>query len=146
MKMTTLKNLIQKYKGFTTIAAIFILVVLSLAGGFVLNLSTRMAASTSMTIDATRAYFACKSGIEWGTYQIVHNGYAANTCFSTQNFSLTQQGLKNFNVQVTCTAVQYQESGNNFNVYNITATASRGTLGTDYDYVTRTLAVTAVIS
>jgi len=130
-------------KGFSMVAAIFILVILSLVGTYALNISTRGSVSSEMSIDGVRAYFACKAGLEWLIYQVVQNPAACPA--SPQTFSLTQQGLKNFSVTCACTATSYTESGATFNLFTLTATSSRG-IATDYDYITRQLVVTAMIS
>lgn len=132
----------MKIKGFSIVSAVFILVILALVGGFSLNLSTRMAASTSMSTDSIRAYYAAKSGLEWGIYQVVTT---PASCPATTTLNFTQQGLKNFSTQVSCTATSITESGTTFNLFQLTSVASRG-VSTDYDYVTRTLNVTAMVA
>lgn len=129
-------------KGFSIVSAAFILVILALVGGFSLNLSARMAASTSLSTDGIRAYYASKSGLEWGIYQVVANPAA---CPATTTLNFTQQGLANFSTTVSCTASSFTESSTTFNLFTLTSVASRG-LSTDYDYVTRTLKVTAMIA
>jgi MSHA biogenesis protein MshP len=129
-------------KGFSIISAVFILVILALVGGFSLNLSTRMSASTSLSTDGIRAYYAARSGLQWGIYQVVTT---PASCPATTTLTFTQQGLKNFSTIVSCTSTSITESSTTFNLFSITSVASRG-LSTDYDYVTRTLSVTAMVS
>ncbi|MEY3182534.1 MAG: hypothetical protein RLZ35_519 [Pseudomonadota bacterium] len=132
----------MKQNGFSIISAVFILVILALVGGFSLNLSTRMAAATSLSADSIRAYFAAKSGLEWGIYQVVTT---PASCPATTTLTFNQVGLKNFSTQVSCTANAITESGTTFNLFQLTSVASRG-VSTDYDYVTRTLTVTAMVA
>ena len=129
-------------KGFSLVAAIFILVVFSLVGTYALDLSTRMATASELSVDGIRAVFASKSALEWATYQIVTN---PASCFSPTTFNFTQQGLNHFNTQVSCTSASYTEGGSTFNIFGLTAVSSRG-VTTDYDYITRTLAITAMVS
>lgn len=132
----------MKIRGFSVIGAVFILVILALVGGFSLNLSTRMAASTTLSTDGIRAYYAAKSGLEWGIYQVVNT---PASCPATTTLNFSQQGLNHFSTVVSCTATPVTESGTTFNLFYLTAVASRG-ISTDYDYVTRTLSVTAMVS
>jgi MSHA biogenesis protein MshP len=132
----------MKIKGFSIISAVFILVIFALVGGFSLNISTRMSVVTDLSADSIRAYFAAKSGLEWGIYQVVNT---PASCPATTTLILTQQGLKNFSTIVSCTATSVTESGTTFNLFYLTSVASRG-LTTDYDYVTRTLSVTAMVA
>jgi MSHA biogenesis protein MshP len=129
-------------KGFSIVSAIFILVILALVGGFSLNLSTRMAASTSLSTDGIRAYYAAKSGLQWGIYQVVNT---PASCPATTTLNFSQQGLDNFSTTVSCTATPITESSTTFNLFSLTSVASRG-VSTDYDYVTRTLSVTAMVA
>lgn len=130
---------ISSQKGFSLIAAVFILAVLSLAGAFVVKIVALGSATNSQAIQSARALSAARSGLEWGTYQII-NVQPAATCFtSPTSFSYTQGGLNGFSTTVTCTvqaANVVEGGGTPYSVYVLTSTASRGTV-TSSDYVSR---------
>ena len=125
-------RLIYKHKprvvGFSIMSAIFILVVLSMIGLFLINIFMLNRAESNILLQGTRAQFAAKSGVEWGlaTVALVPTG----PCFSTKNINLSQGGLLGFSVVVSCV-----KSGTTFTV---TAVASQGTIG-NFGYVTRTV-------
>lgn len=123
-------------RGFSLVAAIFILVVLALLGTFMLTMSVIERSTSSYAVQGARAYQAAWSGVEWGVRRAVSGACAASSTFS----------IGNFTVVVQCAAgVQHVEPQSNgaapFNVYVITATASSGSYGTP-DYVSRSTQAT----
>ncbi|HEX6708458.1 MAG TPA: hypothetical protein VF169_27230 [Albitalea sp.] len=112
----------MKPRGFALVSAIFLVVVLSLLGAAIVSLSTTQHVSGARDLLGSRAYFAARGGIDWGVYQVLQAGSCAA--------STTLPTLDGFTVQVSCTASgPYDEAGNAVTVYQVTATASRGTLG-----------------
>lgn len=124
-------------RGFSLVAAIFLLVILSALGTFMLSLSTMEQASSTQDLLGSKAYQAAKTGIEWGTYQIMapENTNPATTPFTTQyvcpssptTISTLAGGLNKFSVQVSCQSTSLPEGGNVITVYQITSTATFGT-------------------
>ncbi len=57
-------------RGFTLVSALFILVVLTALGGFILSVSTNQQLGSAMDVQGVRAYEAARGGIEWGLYQV----------------------------------------------------------------------------
>jgi len=118
-----------KSSGFSIIAAIFILVVLSLIAAFLVRVLVNNRESNSILLKGQRAFFAAKSGLEWGLTTVAAN--PTGPCPVTTNFNINQGGLSSgFNVTVSCTL----SSG----IYTITSVATNGTFGA-FEYVTRTV-------
>lgn len=125
----------NRNKGFALVAAIFILVVLSLLGIFLVRIFTVGSASTRFSIQGTRAYFAAKSAFDWAVYQAVVN----SNCPASTTISMTQAGVSGFSAVVQCSSLVTSEG----TLYTITAQSQKGTFGT-LDYVSRSLTGTVV--
>ena len=120
-------------RGFAMVAAIALLVLLAMLGAFMLSLSNTQQVSITRDLQGSRAYYAARAGIEWGSYQAVQSGICATGALPN---AITATG---FAVQVACVASgPYDEAGVSVKVYQITATASTGTLGA-HDYAERQL-------
>ncbi len=124
-------------RGFAIVAAIFLVVVLAALGAFMLTFSTVQHITSAQDIQGARAYQAARTGIEWGAYQVLRN----SSC--TPSTSLTPGGTQaGFSVTVQCAPFgPYTEGGGTVNMYQITSTASQGTLGSA-TYVERQLQAT----
>lgn len=117
-------------------SAIFLLVVLALLGAMIVSLSTTQQLGSARDLLGSRAYFAAKAGIEWGSHRVLQGGACAA--------STTLPALAGFTVVVNCSAHgPYDEAGQAVRVYQLTATASTGTPGA-HDHAERQLQ--AVIS
>ncbi len=124
-------------RGFAIVAAIFLVVVLAALGAFMLTFSTVQHITSAQDVQGTRAYQAARTGIEWGAYQVLRNSSCPGST------SLTAGGTQaGFNIVVGCSAYpSTTEGGNNVNMYQITSTASQGTVGSA-TYVERQLQAT----
>ena len=135
-------NLLKKFspaKGFSLISSIFILVVLSLAVAFTLNVLSVSSRTVIFASLGTRAFFAAVSGAEWGAHQAINN----NSCANATTLNLTQGDLSGFSVQVSCAQSSYTEGITVFQVYKIVSTATRGNIS-ELNYVSRTIDVKVV--
>jgi len=124
-------------RGFAIVAAIFLLVVLSALGAFMLTFSSVQHITSAQDIQGTRAYQTARTGIEWGAYQALRN----STC--SPSTTLTAGGTQaGFSIVVQCNAFPpTTEGGNTVSMYQIISTASQGTLGSA-TYVERQLQAT----
>lgn len=138
MRATSLRN---GARGFSLVAAIFLLVVLALLGAFMVTISGIERWTTVGAAQGARAYQAAQAGIEWGIYQSVVNGACVANAALNTTFTLNVAGLNGFNVAVDCTPTAVMESGSPYTVYAIISRASTGTFGNP-DYFSRTLQVT----
>lgn len=121
-------------RGFAMVSAIFLMVVLALLGGLMLSMSNSQQISSVRDLLGTRAYYAARAGIEWGAYQALQNG----SCLASTTPAALSNST-NFTVVVACTTTgPYDEGGMSVTVYQITSTASTGTLG-QHDHAERQL-------
>lgn len=135
-------------RGFSLISAIFLLVVIAALGAFAVTLSTTQQQSAALDVMGARAYQASRAGIEWGAYQVINPaGVIACGTFAVplpNNVTLTGTTLQNFAVTVNCgssSSVPITEAGVPVTMYQLTSTATQGTVATS-DYVERQMSVT----
>ena len=125
----------NRMRGFSLVAAIFILVVLAALGAFMITIGEAERWTAAAAVQGARAYQSAQSGIEWGVYRSLNGA----PCTPPPSFV-----VGGFTVSVTCTPTAYVEGGGPpFNVYVIASTAvsTGATLGSP-DYFSRTLQVT----
>ena len=119
-------------EGFTLIGAIFLLVVLSSAGAFMLNLGGVQRTTATFALMGVRSYYAARSGVEWAVYQAIDD---PATC-PAGAFPLTEGGLAQLDVTVTCTSADHVENVTTIRIFHITSVATHGSFG-DPHYVSR---------
>lgn len=135
---TTRRDRCAAQGGFTTLAALFILVVLAGLGGYIASLNSSQSLSQLLDVMSSRAASAARAGIDLGTYQIAKaavapqfrtNCEAAGATFAgaapaTQVLAAgTLVGLESMRVEMECRSEAYDEAGTAYRVYQITATA-----------------------
>jgi MSHA biogenesis protein MshP len=129
----------SRQAGFGLVAALFLIVVVTLLVATMAHLSSIQHGSTSLAIQQARAYQAARAGLEWGISQAV-NG---NSCASG-NPDLAGSGLAEFGVSVACESASYTDNeGNPLQIFRFTAEAQNGSPGGRPDYAYRRL--TAVV-
>lgn len=129
-------------RGFSLVAAIFLLVILALLGAFMVTIGEAERWTTVEAAQGARAYQAAQAGLEWGIAQTVPIG-GAFSCPAGPPASFAVGG---FNVTVTRTPAAgnpYTEGATTVNVCAVasTAVAAGATLGNP-DYFSRTLQAT----
>ena len=125
-------------RGFSIVSAIFLLVVLSAMGAFMLTFSNVQQMSSAADLQGGKAYQAARAGIDWGAYQILQNN---GSCVNSSSVPLGGN-LGSFALTVNCIRYgPYTEGISTVNLYQITATANFGTLGST-TYVERQLQAT----
>lgn len=130
----------KRQAGFSLVMAVFILVVLSMLGGYMVKLSGVQHATSTYVIQGARAYQSAKSGVSWGVARISAGGVCSNiTSASPMNFS----DINGFLVTLSCSSQAFSEGGDNFDVYKITALSEFGAYNSA-DYVSRTVEVSIV--
>ncbi len=135
-------------QGFSLVTAIFLLVVIAALGVFAVTLSTTQQQSAAMDVMGTRAYHAARAGIEWGAYQVLPNsavagGFAASCSggATSQVLAPLPNTLAGFSVNVQCAGTAHSEASATVTIYQLTSTATQGTVATP-DYVERRMQVT----
>ena len=126
----------KRQRGFALVVAIFLMVVLALLGIFIVKIGGVQHQTVNVALLGARAFEAARTGIEWGAYQALD----AASC-TTTTLNLTEDGLAGFDVDVTCTASTFTETGVTYNMYVIDAEARAGSYGTP-DYVSRRMQAT----
>jgi len=133
--------------GFSLISAIFLLVVVTLLGAYVVTLSTSQHTAEALDVEGARAYQAARAGVEWGAFELLQApaGAFAAACDAASYAAPTSQPLaglagtlSGFAVDVQCGSATTTEAGVNVRVYRLTVTASKGNLGSLF-YVERQL-------
>ena len=96
-----------RQRGFTAISAVFILVVLTALGAFLLNVSTSQQVGSALDVQGVRVYEAARSGVEWGLFQQLRNG----SCAAATSYVPPAPTLSAFTVTVRCTATPGTSGG-----------------------------------
>lgn len=128
-------------RGFATVSAIFLLVVLSALGAFMVTFATVQHTTSAQDMQGSRAYHAARAGAEWALFQVMRPASAPPAC--SGNGLLPLGGtLAGFRVDVAwdCSG-PISEAGVQTRVYTITSTAALGTAG-DVLYVERQVRLT----
>jgi len=123
-------------QGFSLIAALFLLIVLSALGVVAVRLTAIQQQTVVLAMQSARAFSAASAGTDWSAYQALVNGTCANS-----TFALTESGLSGFSVATTCNSTTHTEGADTIRVYVIEAFAWTGSYGTP-DYVSRRLRAT----
>lgn len=135
----------MRQHGFSTVAAIFLLVVLAALGAFMVTLSTTQHAAVTLDLQGARALAAARAGVEWATWQAVKNtaGYGCTGGSHTATLNFTGD-LADFTTTVACTSSAFDEAGNTVRVYSIVSTAKAGSPGSLY-YVERVVTANVAV-
>ena len=124
-----------RQQGFALVAAIFLIVVLSSLGLYMVRISGIQHQTVNVALLGARAFQAARAGVEWGAFQ------ALNAACDTTTLNLTEGGLDGFDVEVTCSSTSHTEKGNSFNIFVLDVEARAGTYGMP-DYVSRRMQAT----
>ena len=112
---------IRPEAGFSLISAIFLLVVLSALGAFMLMVSSTQHLGMVQDLQGSRAYQAARAGVEWGLYQVSQTG----SCPATTHLSFASaSGLAEFTSSVSCAVSgPFTEGGASVSVFQLTVNA-----------------------
>ena len=133
----TIQSLARRRGGFALMMAVFMIVTLAAIAVYLLTISTGQLEAVTQDEQATRAYQAARTGVDWGAYQLLQNtgsGFATACAALAVNSSFTQpplalaQGLTGFYAEVTCLAAGSEtEGGVPLRVYQLTVTGCNRT-------------------
>lgn len=107
----------KRIRGFASVSAIFILVVLAALGAFIVNISTSQQIGSAIDVQGVRAYQAARAGIEWGLFRQLQ----ATSCVGATSFAPAAPTLTGFTVTVSCTATPDGSGGPTSYVVRATA-------------------------
>lgn len=125
----------DRQSGFSTVAAIFLLVVLTLLGALIASITGVQQASSQLDLLGVRAYHSARAGMEWGARNVLDPGHTLNpaTCappvmpacpVSPTHLAGLGGSLAPFTVTVTCAQSADTTEGNrSVRVFAIVATA-----------------------
>ena len=130
----------KQQAGFSIVMAIFILVVLSLLGGYMVKLSGVQHATSTHVIQGARAYQAAKAGIGWAMSRISVGGVCGDIS-SASPLSFTD--INGFSVKLTCSSQTFSEGTDTPVVYTITALSEFGVYSSA-NYISRNIEVSIV--
>ncbi len=130
----------NKQSGFSIVMAIFILIILSLLGSYMVKLSGVQHATSVFAIQSARAYQAAKAGIGWSVARISSGGNCSNI---TSASPLSFTDINGFSVSLTCSSQNFSEGIDNPIVYKITAFSEFGAYNSA-NYISRKLQVSLV--
>lgn len=120
-------------QGFILVTVLFLISVIAVMAVVMSTTSSVQNFTTVYSLQQARAFFAARSGLEYGIQRAVGAGVCTNS-------AITLPGIS-FNVSISCASVPgINEAGTITTVYTINSTATTGTLG-NVGYVTRSLRV-----
>jgi MSHA biogenesis protein MshP len=133
----------QAQGGFSLISAIFVIVVLAGVVGYMFQVSSVQLGTVGQGIAGERAYQVAQGGVQWAVRYAMDNDSgnphadASASCSTIDGAGFTLNG---HTVTMDCATYLFSDPGERA-IYHITATASRGTPGTQ-DYVSRAVRAT----
>lgn len=125
----------KQARGFAAISAVFLLVVLAGLGAYMLTFSNTQQSSSAQDVLGTRAYWAARAGLGWGTAS------AINDCPP----SPTQLMVDGMTVQVTCSMRVYIDGADTIRVLQLQSQASNNAPVGGAGYVERSLSASLVL-
>lgn len=122
-------------KGFSLVTAIFLLVVVATLGTYMVSIGTTQRQTSTLSVLGSRAVYAADSGMEWAIQNVLSN----DACFSSPTtFSLSGGAASGYSISASCTVTSHSEGADTYNVFRLTSTASRGSLGSP-DFIQRSV-------
>lgn len=116
-----------RQRGVALLGVIIVMIVLGLAGAYLAESVAGRYAASALDRFSRQADQAAASGIDWARNRALVGGSCANA-------SLAYAG---FTVDITCTALQVDENGTLYYVFDVTSDARYGSYGTP-EFVRRT--------
>ncbi|NDP40915.1 MAG: hypothetical protein GZ093_19675 [Rhodoferax sp.] len=109
-------------QGFAAIAAVFLVVVLAAFGAFMVSFSNTQQLNSARDVQGSRAYWAARAGLEWA---IASLPAGATACWATP----PPAAVDGFGLAISCTASSFTEGAATVYIFQITAVASSGAVG-----------------
>ena len=104
----------RKFGGFAIVSALFIIVALAALGAFIAVVSGSQQIGSTYDLNGTRAYYAARSGAEWGVARVLGGGACG--------VNLALNGMT-ISVACTVTATGDADEAGLGSIWNITSTA-----------------------
>lgn len=134
-----MKTFPHSQSGFSAILAVVLVVLLGLIGSYMSTQITAGSISTTLSFNGMQAWFAARSGIEWGIYQVLNQAPPGTGCSPFPgNFT-----IDNYAVTVTCSgSIEITEGPDRYYIYDLTSTVVSGSAG-ELTYIYRQITATA---
>jgi MSHA biogenesis protein MshP len=133
-----------RQRGFSIVAALFLIVVLGALGAALVTVATMQHSSAALDLQGVRAYQAARAGIEWGLYRVLDPDAAPASplpaCWAPASVT-PSSSLAAFLVTVECEETSTDELGKEIRVYQLKSLAHFGAPG-EPNHVTREIEVT----
>lgn len=126
---------VQRQRGISLVAAVFLLVVLAALGVFAVRIATMQQQTVTSGARSAEALHAAKAGAAWAAYRAMGSGWCAGA-----TLNLTEGAAAGFDVTVQCTPSVHLEGTATVDVYVIDVLAESGVYGGP-DYVSRRLQI-----
>jgi MSHA biogenesis protein MshP len=131
-------------RGFAMVAAIFLLVILSLLGAYMVSFSTTQNAASAQDVQGSRAFRAAQLGLEWAATALCNGAGCATPLTACPAASTTlDTSPDGFSVTVACAMSAHQETSDTGSktrrIFQVTATAQSGGSVGSLAYVERSL-------
>jgi MSHA biogenesis protein MshP len=123
--------------GFSLITVLFLLVVVTGIGGYLVNLSVTQHLGSALAGQESRAYYAALSGLEWAAYAINNDANDPPNCPAVG----TSFAVEGFTVRVADCVRTYpvtEVAGEDYAIYDLTVEALAGSFG-DWDFTRRSI-------
>jgi MSHA biogenesis protein MshP len=121
-------------RGFSLVAAMFLVIIVGMIAGYMVNISNVQRVETSIGLMGMRANAAAASGMEWA----VASTLSANRCPTNTSFGLTGNAFNGFTVTTQCSARAVTEGARSYSTFRLTTIASFGRAGQE-DFYQRAL-------
>jgi len=129
-----------RQRGFAAVAAVFLVVILAALGAFMITFSNTQQINAAQDVQGTRAYWAARSGLEWGIGSVVASPMVPPAC-PTSPTQLTTVFDGGFTVTVTCVRTIFFEAAAIRFLFRIEALAQTAGSPGSVGYVERSLSV-----
>ncbi len=125
--------MIKSQKGFTLLAIVFILVVLALAGNYLMKVSFGQVQAVNYSLLSTKAKFATMSAFE--LIKTTNQNHKLSCEDQSYHFGRDAAALAGFEVKLSCVqSLSYPKDNPTFMALQFKAKATRGHFG-DREYV-----------
>ena len=96
--------LAKKQAGISLAFLLFAIIIVSLLGAAIIQITSQSNLSNAQQVISTRAFFAAESGAQLQALAIFPVGGGASSCVA-QNFSFTTTGINGCTATTTCTPI-----------------------------------------
>lgn len=121
-------------RGFALVSALFLIVVLSALGAYLVNLVAVQHATPALRVQASRADYAARSGMAWAVRKATNGG----SCAASTSFTLSEGAFSGYTINVRCSRADHDTAGTLLPYFVIDVSAQSGSFGST-DFVSRSL-------